>query len=829
MLSSFWRRKNVRLVQRLNAAIETSERLNEVYNAPKPPRVVIDTSYVDHRSRHPAIADHDEGEYGVTDSELLDLKHSHEITSATGHIDTHDAGGSLAFERGDESAMNEAWGCDISLFKEAVEQLELAEQREAEALQELERMRRRTEELEAAVTAEKEARRTAEAASDEAKAAVASATEELATLRSLADAPAARAGAETEVRARLEAKLMLEQAARREAEAQRDTIKQSLSQANDEIEELRKVAAEAAAATTNLEKASNESGTLDEITTLRSRNEELATEAARAREALSCAEADVKAARQAAEVSLEEVDILREAATKAGKLEQELTAAKTREAEASAKAQDLETRIQELETQISGIERERTAERESSRKESDEAAAELTALRLAAKRLTEQHTRESDDARKRHDALLKDVESLRGHIAGLEAAAAKERETARKAIESANKEIATLRAAAQELADNSTRASGEAEQRTEAALTQIEALRQEIAKLEKNRDVEHQAAATAAAEAAAEIEALRLAAREIATSRAQTETQESSKMEALRSELDALRQHADKLEAAHTAAEAARRSAELDRDNARKELGEAESGIATLRHQLQAQPASPDNVTAEPPVFRPASLAKAVVVDPQSAAAAGRKSASESSQALVRPPASKEHSEDAAPQFDENQTRAMPQAERFAPQQIAIMPPPQSQTSEAVAVAGDTATPTAPDPSGFTVYSNDTEASAATNEIERRGREKRVPSRMAVTLWTEAWGQPLSCFLADKSSRGAKIEMKPDRIFGGNNRINVGDRLTLTFYYAHERTSVFCDVMWMEDNFLGVKYYGQFHTEFNKPRPTQRRGYGTGD
>jgi hypothetical protein len=56
LLSSFWRRKNGRLVQRLNAAIEAGDRLSEAYNAPKPPRVAIDTSYVERKSHEPTIA-----------------------------------------------------------------------------------------------------------------------------------------------------------------------------------------------------------------------------------------------------------------------------------------------------------------------------------------------------------------------------------------------------------------------------------------------------------------------------------------------------------------------------------------------------------------------------------------------------------------------------------------------------------------------------------------------------------------------------------------------------------------------------------------------------
>jgi hypothetical protein len=42
----FWRRKNERLSARLNRVIETSERVRKSFTPP-PPRITIDTSFVD--------------------------------------------------------------------------------------------------------------------------------------------------------------------------------------------------------------------------------------------------------------------------------------------------------------------------------------------------------------------------------------------------------------------------------------------------------------------------------------------------------------------------------------------------------------------------------------------------------------------------------------------------------------------------------------------------------------------------------------------------------------------------------------------------------------
>ena len=131
----------------------------------------------------PTIAVHDDaGDYELSSHSEIDLAgdtidHPH----APPDVFTHDVGGLVPrftdgdyaptdgageHDRGDGTVRNTAVPTehtdDISLFKEAIEQLELAEQRESEALRELENALRRTEELEAAIALEQKARREAE-------------------------------------------------------------------------------------------------------------------------------------------------------------------------------------------------------------------------------------------------------------------------------------------------------------------------------------------------------------------------------------------------------------------------------------------------------------------------------------------------------------------------------------------------------------------------------------------------------------------------------------------------------------------------------------------
>ena len=343
MLSSFWRRKNVRLVKRLNAAIETSERLSEAYNAPKPPRVVIDTSYVEQHSRQPTIA-------GNYDEALYENEPDAAAPDAPEFSGSYGPDEAVALKNNGSLENEDTAGASLDLIKDVIEQLELAEQREAQALAELEGVRRRADELETKAAAAHDAQRLAEAASEQAKTAAASAAAELAELRSSHGTSTASATAAAEVQARIEAKLMLEQAARRKAEQQRDEASHALSQANAELVTLRESnRPQQVASELNTPAVSSDTEIQEEIASLRPRNEELAAEAAKAREAFSRAQSDIKTTRRTSDAARAEVAALREAAAKSTDIEKQVIEANAREASSTAKATGLEARVRELE------------------------------------------------------------------------------------------------------------------------------------------------------------------------------------------------------------------------------------------------------------------------------------------------------------------------------------------------------------------------------------------------------------------------------------------------------------------------------------------------
>ena len=180
MLSSFWRRKNGRLIARLNAAIEAGDRLSEAYNAPKPPRVAIDTSYVERKSRQPTNAhehddagcppdpyapvsesahqsphcDQDQASAGLYDAGEPGVAHDYDGVSYDADLppaptDTTHAGADQSESQASLEGPDAL--AEMELLKEALEQIELAEQREAEALEALQAAQRRAEELEATV------------------------------------------------------------------------------------------------------------------------------------------------------------------------------------------------------------------------------------------------------------------------------------------------------------------------------------------------------------------------------------------------------------------------------------------------------------------------------------------------------------------------------------------------------------------------------------------------------------------------------------------------------------------------------------------------------
>ena len=811
--------------------------MSEAYNAPKPPRVAIDTSYVERRHRSPTIAHqphepHDPQEYAPGDEPVYGEESAHAAGPGAdgaqapfdGYSDEHE--GAAPYDDGSDGPRHEQHAGDIELIREAVEQLELAEQREAEALAELEAARRRAEELEAAIASEKEARQTAEAQALEARDAAKSAADELNLLRANPPAAADDKVQETTVRAKLEAQLMLEKAARHEAEAQHEKVRVSLDEAQQEIDVLRRAAEELAAAKAAAGEVTVDDAPHAELEELRTKCAALENEAAEARAELQKVQREAKTARRAAEAAGKELAALRQTSEQAEQAQSELTEAVAREKKALADVESLRTQIADLNARLADAEKEHDAERQSAKKAASEAAEEITALRLAAEHLAEERAKQDFENNHRYENARKQVEALETQVREREAALEAERESARTAAAKATEEIEALRASAREIAESQSLVDSDAERRIAEVLEQIEALRTRNSELEAEKsrvNDEAQKAVAVAAAAASEIEALRSAAEETRTAKAE--------IEELRTQLQKLQERAEGLEQALDEAEAARLSAEFDRDNALKDAAEAATKLAAQRRQASSSPRIVE--TADD------SLADGHDEPAPEIDAEDQPDADSNVVALTEPVTSELDDTalggDSSVELDDDwddQAARSDTASSVTPPPLpaAHQAPAESDANDAQvegSVAGTATPPAAPVTTNLTVYS--APAPDASNQSERRGREKRVPSRMPVTLWREEWGQPLSCFLADKSSRGAKIEMRPDRIFGGNNRINVGDRLTLTFYYAHERTSVFCDVMWMNGNFLGVKYYGQFHTEFNKPRTNQRRRFGAAE
>ncbi len=95
---------------------------------------------------------------------------------------------------------------------------------------------------------------------------------------------------------------------------------------------------------------------------------------------------------------------------------------------------------------------------------------------------------------------------------------------------------------------------------------------------------------------------------------------------------------------------------------------------------------------------------------------------------------------------------------------------------------------------------------------------------MPATLWRESKGQALACTIRDRSSGGAQLEFASDRYGDGVAELAVGDKLSLTFNTAQERTSVACVVAWIAGNRCGVRFSGQFHTQANNAPRASKAG-----
>ena len=387
MRALFWRRKNIRFVSRLNTAIEKSEQVRKSYR-PKPPRVVIDMSYV----QEPAATDEADQAYEV---EYADEAHEQDAEGAEG------AEG-FEHEAADEPAMPGQARHHLDEMPAAADDTHIAALAEIEAWH-----------------SEQAALRAAEAREREMVA-----WQEVEAQRELA--------------ARLEAEALNEQAARREAEAQRAQADRRAAEAHRELEELRaalqqsELAAgrEAEArqheiATRQAAEAHRELAASREAEALREHAARLETEAQR--EAVARREAEAlleQAARRTAEAH-RELEALRAAEVR----QREIAARQAAEAQ-----RELASRIEaEAQRELEAVREAEARQREIAARQAAEAQRELAA-RIEAEAQREDAARREAEAHQREIAARRAAEAQRELAARLEREAIVEAEAAAPAI-----------------------------------------------------------------------------------------------------------------------------------------------------------------------------------------------------------------------------------------------------------------------------------------------------------------------------------------------------------------------------------------------------------
>lgn len=270
MRALFWRRKNARLAARLNTVIEKSEEVRKSYR-PAPPRVIIDTSYVDqlenddsHDDRHVA-GDADGVEDGYAEAEasgaatVAGLPESLLSPNAGARGPSRPARLTSAHtqEAAELNAPAHAGiaADDLLNAEEQQELVHLLEALEAELQQEQSARLEAERQLEELGHLEAEAQQHLA----EVKAAAADAQQELAALRQAIDKPGTAARREAEARqrelaalkeveeyreriARLENEMHHEQFLRREAEARREETSRRAAELEGELAAARTAA-----------------------------------------------------------------------------------------------------------------------------------------------------------------------------------------------------------------------------------------------------------------------------------------------------------------------------------------------------------------------------------------------------------------------------------------------------------------------------------------------------------------------------------------------------------------------------------------------------------
>ncbi len=846
----FWRRRNKRLDARLNTVVETAEQTRKSYR-PKPRRVVIDTSFVDQQAADPGSSDreneisqadlsndHDEA-LGDVQADASEIQSETEDTAGhTGsdgeQFDEYDH--ATEFEPAQQSAHDiaaraaldgDAIHDDAVLLEEALELLDVAERREAEA----------------AARADE-----AVAEAEDLRTAVAQLRTEMDALKGAPDvlAPdtAALFSSGDDAQAELTSlRESLAQSQQREAETrdQKTNLAAKVAELLDEIEQERSAreAAENAAAEFKSELCAHEENrfahgnSIDhqaadgdpradagaELEELRSRITDLESQLEQRLAQHGELEASRDRALNDAETLREQVSVLEAAPStqrdgvagdadeymRAGELADEVAALKAQTEAQACELEDLRAAYEAAQTarddsqseaallqeRITAYESGETisdaiAERERNAVEQAEAArAEATELRVRADGLAAE-LEEVQEARRRaeeqHEAACASIEQLTAQIAGLA-----EKDAGIAQLEESERAAAAQAEAAQAQLD-------EQQGRTEELEADVARLTTELER-ERTAHAETETALGAALETNQQLETQLAKLDESEAQRAQLVERERTAIE----QADAARQELNELQANWEAVtrdleqeRAMRAELEAERDALSEGSAEADGAkqlLATVQQDLASLQARFDIIEAEAAKAHSGRLEAEAQRDKALKQVAGLElqvsnleHAVSQAQQLANASASIPHA---------SGTAAASDGARFATDKPVIYRSKKQDDPNASQAAKD---------------------AAGGSHAERR--EARVAARLKGTIQKDTELTVLQCFVVDRSDSGAKIEIIPDKI---NPSIGIpfeGEVITLKFGTAFEKTTVSCTVRWIRDNACGVQFNGPPHVEF---------------
>ncbi|MGI9479814.1 MAG: PilZ domain-containing protein [Hyphomicrobiaceae bacterium] len=870
----FWRRKNARLATRLNTLVETSERARKTRRR-APSRVVIDTSYVEQAdAKGPSPAQE------LNDAEGQDGLYEHVVyetadPSATYAADDYqpqteaasDYDGSDPEHHDDEASI---------LLREAIEQLDHAEagqaealEREAAALKEIEAQRERLDALEAGLADANVARAQAEQALENeqnnverpAPAATsakrdAELEQDLETHRAMVESLSADLRHEQKTRAQTNGDLKAANARAAAAELKLDELRDTEADYNKAKADATAAKARAAAAEKDVE-------------TSHERCQALEAELGEARSARAAAEDASATAEKLIKEREQQIETLEQAARDAAALEQ-------RAADAEAETADVRVALQTAQDDVTAL-TEKAAGYERTCAELSDVTAELAEAQRHAKQCADREATVRDELAAQqatNENLEAELEAVRKSIADVETAHADR-------VAALDSEIVELRDAAAEQGDDAearvTAAREEAETQ-HAAVARLEAdlkaQREALDDVETDKEmltaraaaserrlVETQsAAAETEAKLRAEIDALREAS---VASNGESDTAgghdqaaffgednadpqrtvagERARAVQLENERDVLRrQLAEVQRAADAAMEQVRdgeleladlRQAVAEQASAEEERAEAPERETAVRQELEAERGRLDDIVAELEQERAARTEAETRLNEALKQAAEEGSETPDSFA-VGGTVELEPAEAEPPQKPQEETATdlviakMPDVP--APTVLSELASPvalgakrsnriagKSDTNSVSSAALHATGPTAR--LGSVIQNRIAKATAKKEDAKEHRRAKRVASRKLASLWQDGMSAPLSCTMLDRSSTGAKLEVLTDRFNDRMNEISVGDRFMVTQTYAHERTSVTCEIMWVNGQRCGVRFCGQIHTEIQKP------------